>query len=111
LTALVTIAFWERVVIDQRMDLYDQVQEQRLHNAVVVVHSATGKLLPMGPPDLTRNGITADGDVIYVLDIPEKLAELQLLDPARRFYIYERELRSPRGTLQPLRRPGLTAAD
>jgi len=89
------------------MGLYDQVQAQHLPNAVVVVHSSTSSIYPMQPPDLVRNGINIDGEVIYVLDIPDRLPELQRLFPQRRFYIYERDELSPKGTLRPLRRPGL----
>ena len=50
-------------------------------------------------------------EVIYVLDIPDQLPELRQLFPQRRFYIYEREELSPKGTLRPLRRPGLAEPD
>jgi hypothetical protein len=93
------------------MDLYDQVRAERLHNAVVVLHSGTGALRAMAPRDLARNGIDVDGEVLYVLDIPDRLPELQQRFPQRRFYIYEREELSPKGTLIPLRRPGLAGTD
>jgi hypothetical protein len=96
-----------RLVVDQRMDVYDQVEAAQLHNAVVVLHSGTGALRQMQPRDLTRNGIDADGDVIYVLDVRDRLPELRQVYPQRQFYIYERDALSPRGTLRPLRRPGL----
>jgi hypothetical protein len=111
IAGVVIIGFWMRAVIDQRMDIYDQVQAEHLRNAVVVVHSSTGSIAPMDPRDLTRNGIDADGEVIYVIDLPDKLPALQQLFPQRRFYVYEREAGSPKGALRPLQRPGFAATD
>jgi hypothetical protein len=105
------IGFWMRALIDQRMDIYDQVRAEHLRNAVVVVHSSTSSIAPMDPRDLTRNGIDVEGDVIYVIDLPDRLPALQQLFPQRRFYVYERETRSPTGTLRPLQRPGFAATD
>jgi hypothetical protein len=111
IAAAVVFGLFLRQVVDQRMDLYDQVRAERLHNAVVVLHSGTGALRAMAPRDLARNGIDVDGEVLYVLDIPDRLPELQQRFPQRRFYIYEREELSPKGTLIPLRRPGLAGTD
>lgn len=97
------IAVIMRQVVDQRMDIYDQVRDEQLHNSVVVIRSPTGYIEPMLPMDLTRNGITLDGDVIYALDIPQRLKYLQQLFPDRQFYVYSRDLHSPKGTLRPLR--------
>jgi len=95
-----------RGIIDERMDLYDQVRAQGLHNAVVVIHSGTGRLRGFRPRDLTRNGIAIDKDVIYALDIRRRLGELRALFPHRRFYIYARAPDNPTGTLSPLWRFG-----
>jgi hypothetical protein len=111
IAAAVVFGLFLRQVVDQRMDVYDQVRAAHLRNAVVVLHSGTGALRAMQPRDLTRNGIDADGEVLYVLDIPDRLPELQQRVPQRRFYVYEREDLSPRGTLSPLRRPGLAETD
>jgi hypothetical protein len=104
LAALAIIAPFARTLIDQRMDIYDQVHSKHLRNAVVVVHSSTSAIpdMNMVPLDLTRNGITADGEVLYVLDIPDKLQKLRLLFPDRQFYIYERDLSNPKGKLRQL---------
>jgi len=99
-TAIFAVAM--RTIVDQRMDIYDQVRAKRLRNAVVVVHSGTSPLRLMDPRDLTRNGIAVGEQVIYVLDIPDRLMSLHRLFPARRFYIYERAPRSPKGRLRPL---------
>jgi hypothetical protein len=92
-----------RRVIDQRMDLYDQVRARHLHDAVVVVRSGTSDIYKMYPPDLVRDGIDARGDVLYVLDVPAQMPELQHLYPGRRFYVYERADDRATGILRPLR--------
>jgi Dolichyl-phosphate-mannose-protein mannosyltransferase len=91
-----------RGIVDERMDLYDQVRVQRLHDAVVVIHSGTGRFRSFTPKDLTRNGLAIDRDVIYALDIPHRLGDLRALFSRRRFYIYARDPESPTGTLNPL---------
>lgn len=111
IAAAVVFGLFMRQVVNQRMDVYDQVWAAHLRNAVVVLHSGTGSLRAMEPRDLVRNGIDIDGEVIYVLDSPDQLPELQRLFPQRRFYIYDRQASSPKGTLRPLRRPGLAETD
>jgi hypothetical protein len=104
LAAMAAIMPFLRTVADQGMDLYDQVQAMNLNNAVVVIHSPTGTLrgAQVGEVSLTRNGIAADGEVLYVLDIPDKLQKLRLLVPDRQFYIYERDVSNPKGKLRQL---------
>ena len=104
LAALAIIVPFARTFVDQRMDIYDQVHAKHLHNAVVVVHSKTGVIpdMSMDQRDLTQNGITADGDVLYVLNIPSQLQKLRLLFPDRQFFIYERDPSNPRGRLRQL---------
>jgi hypothetical protein len=108
LAALSVIAPFWRVVVDQKMDLYDQVRAKHLHDAVVAIASPTGTLskvsrgLQMMPVDLTRNGIAADGQVLYVLDIFDQLEKLHRLLPRRRFYVYERDPDEPKGSLRRL---------
>ena len=63
--------------------------------------------MPMEPRDLSRKGLDTGGEVIYVIDIPGRLAELQRVFPERRLYLYEREASSPKGTLGPLQGPGV----
>ena len=86
------------------MDMYDQVQAKHLRNAVVVIHSPTGAIpgLEKEPVDLTQNGITADGEVLYVLDMPSQLQKFRLLFPDRQFYSYERDLSNSKGKLRQL---------
>ena len=98
--AAAIIGFCMRMAVDQRMDLYDRVETAGLHDAVVVIHSGTGVFAPMEPGDLTRNGISLDGPVIYALDIPDRLKQLQRLMPERKIYVYERQPSSPAGSLR-----------
>ncbi len=84
------------------MDLHDKVRARGVHDAVVVIHSGTGRLRGFTPKDLTRNGLAIDRDVIYSLDISHRLGDLQALFPHRRFCIYTRDPDSPKGTLSPL---------
>jgi hypothetical protein len=102
IAAVLFLGWLFRGIVDERMDLYDQVRVQGLHDAVVVIHSGTGRFRGFTPKDLTRNGLAIDGDVIYALDIPHRLGELRELFPHRRFYIYARDPDSPTGTLRPL---------
>src|SRR5262245_49578958 len=92
-----------RDVVNPRMNMYDQVQAQGLHNAVVVVHSGGGAYLPFKPKDLTRNGIAiGHQDIIYALDIPGRMSELREMFPGRAFYIYSRKPAASDGVLAPL---------
>jgi hypothetical protein len=102
LAAMAVIAPYLRTVVDQRMDLYDQVQAKHLHDAVVVVRSKTGTISPMSTLDLIRDGITADRDVLYVLNIPGQVEKLHRLLPQRQFYAYDRDPSSPKGSLRRL---------
>jgi len=104
IAAVLFLGWLFRVIVNERMDLYDQVRARGLHDAVVVVRSGTGRFrsLSFPPTDLTRNGLAIDRDVIYALDIPHRLGELRALFPHRRFYIYVRNPNSPTGTLSPL---------
>lgn len=55
--------------INERMLLYDTVKNSGISNAVVFLSSPSGSMPPL---DLTRNGISFNGPVIYVLDMKEK---------------------------------------
>jgi hypothetical protein len=102
--AIVSYARVYRGVVDERMDIYDQVQTQHIHNAVVVIRTVGGRYMPMTPMDLTRNGISiGDQDVIYSLDIRDHMTELRHLFPSREFYIYDGKLGVAKGELKPIR--------
>ena len=99
----IVFAIFFRDVVDARMNMYDQVVAQRLHNAVVIVHSGGGAYLPFTPKDLTRNGIAiGDQDVIYALDIRGRMSELREMFPDRAFYLFSRKTATSDGVLAPL---------
>jgi hypothetical protein len=102
LAAGVIFGIFMRKIIDERMDLYDQVAAEGLSNAVIVVHSGTSPTRLLGPRDLVRNGISLDREVIYALDLTDRLGELRQLFPQRVVYIYERASDSPKGVLRRL---------
>jgi hypothetical protein len=104
LVGILSFSVMFRSVVNERMDMYDQVKAEKIHNAIVVVQSAGGTYLPFTPRDLTRNGIAIDHqDVLYALDIPGRMSDLEHAFPGRHFYIYSRKIGSTEGKLQPLR--------
>jgi hypothetical protein len=104
IAAVIFLGWLFRGIVNERMDLYDQVRAHDLHDAVVVIgfSSQTGRLRSMPLTDFTRNGLAIGGDIVYALDIPQRLSDLRSLFPHRRFYMYTRDPNSPRGTLSPL---------
>src|SRR5690606_38581086 len=59
------LASREGRIVDERRDLYALVEEQDVHNAVVIVSSSTSPRRPMRITQLTRNDPGYLGDVIY----------------------------------------------
>jgi hypothetical protein len=88
----------EHVVVMERQDVYRKVERAGLNNALVIVAGATGKTRPMAPRDLVRNGLdVSNRKVIYVLDQPERQADLLAQYPGRSVYVYsDAQLRSAR---------------
>ena len=102
LAAGVIFGIFMRQIIDETMDLYDQAAAEGLRNAVIVVHSGTSPSREYIPRGLVRNGIALDREVIYALELPDRLGELRQLFPQRDFYIYERAPDNPKGVLRRL---------
>jgi 4-amino-4-deoxy-L-arabinose transferase-like glycosyltransferase len=71
--------------IEGRMALYRETRG--LANAVVFLRSGSGT---MPPGDLTRNGVTFDGPVLYVWDRGEDNSRLLADHPGRAAYVWER---------------------
>src|SRR5712692_7480634 len=102
--SIVSFADLYQNMVNERMDVYDQVRAQDIHNAVVVIRTVGGRYMRMTPMDLTRNGISiGDQDVIYSLDIPDHMTELRQLFPTRKFYIYDGKLGAAKGELKATR--------
>ncbi|MEX1239302.1 MAG: glycosyltransferase family 39 protein [Cyclobacteriaceae bacterium] len=89
----------EGQILDERQDLYDLVDEQRLSNAVVLVSSSTSPIRPMPADDLTRNDGKYENDVIFALELPEITGKLMEYYNDRSFYRYIREPDDPHGEL------------
>jgi hypothetical protein len=84
------IAQREHAIVRERTDLYRQVEERELTNAVVLIASPfVGDIRPMPKGDLTRNDPAVDSDVLFVIDIPQQNEELFNYYPERNFYRYE----------------------
>lgn len=95
------LARYEHRVVAERMDLQDQVQQADLGRAVVIVSDGTGVARAMPPYDLTRNGTSLDGKVLYVLDLDTDTPErLHAHFPDRDIYRYRRRRDQVNGTLE-----------
>ncbi len=79
----------EQAVVKERTDLYRQVAEHDLKDAVVLLSSYVGDIRPMPVGDLTRNDPLYDTGVLFALDIPGQNAALFEYYPRRDFYRYE----------------------
>jgi hypothetical protein len=80
----------EHAIVRERTDLYRQVKDHELNNAVVLIASPfVGDIRPMPKGDLTRNDPAVDSDVLFVIDIPQQNEELFNYYPERNFYRYE----------------------
>lgn len=90
-------------VVRERQDLYAQVMESGIANAVVLVSTHTSVIRPMPVRDLIRNALDDNADVIYARDQGEKNAELMQFYPDRAFYRYIRDRERVAGQLVRLR--------
>ena len=95
-------------VVDERMGLYDAARREKISHAVVILRTNSGRIAPMVPMDLTRNGINIrDADIIFALSKTYStwlratgqgteggaldLAELMQAFPDRSFYVFEQQ--------------------
>lgn len=79
----------EHVVIKERTDLFTQVEEQKLDDAVVLISSLVSDIRPMPVGDLTRNRPPFQSPVLFVFDIPAENHVLFDYYPDRKFYRYK----------------------
>jgi 4-amino-4-deoxy-L-arabinose transferase-like glycosyltransferase len=89
--AIPSIGVQEHEVIFERMDIYRQVKEANIDNAIIFVGDKTGVRRPMSRGDLRRNGISLKGSVLYAKDIGPRNVELKKYFPQKAFYLYSRE--------------------
>lgn len=98
------LARQEHRVVVERMDLQHRVEQAELSRAVVIVTDGTGVARAMPPYDLTRNGTSVDGEVLYVLDLGPSTAErLHAHFPDRDLYRYKRSHDQVDGRLERVR--------
>jgi hypothetical protein len=104
MTSLVCFAmltYFIRIVVNERMDIYDQVMQNDLHHAVVVLRTGTfGTYSTAGVGELLRNGIDLNGEVIYARENMQRMGELRARFPDRKFYLYEWRAGDTTGTLR-----------
>jgi hypothetical protein len=81
-----------------KTELFESVRRAGLRNAIVFLETGSGS---GHPGDLARNGITFDGDVLYVRDFGVGNRELLDLHPGRKAYVYRWDETSKRGSLTP----------
>ena len=89
LVALPFLAGFYRQIVTERMDLYAQVESQGLSNSVVLVKDGPGRLWKMEPDDMARNGLNADGPVLYARADRIDVAGLHDAFPDRQVWVYE----------------------
>jgi len=84
------------------MDVYDRVQEHGISNAVVFLKTGCGGL---PAANLTRNGITFAGSVIYALDRGKLNQEVMAHYRGRSAYTYSYDPAAKKGSLSPVPEP------
>ncbi|HEX2573507.1 MAG TPA: glycosyltransferase family 39 protein [Polyangia bacterium] len=98
----VYLAVRQHRVVEERLDLYRQVEAAHLADAIVFIASGTGVLSEMPIGDLTRNGLDFTGSVLYAWDRGPDNRRLMAQYPTRRFYRYVRAPRAVHGQLLPV---------
>lgn len=99
LVRIPVISIRENHVVRERMDIYDQVAEKNIREAIVFIASPTGVIRPMDAENLNRNDKQYRNDVLYALDLGERNQILMDQYPDRRFFRYERDPEKMHGTL------------
>lgn len=100
----------ERIVILERMDLYDQISSNNIHNALILLESGTGVVRPMPIEDLLRNSIDYQQDVLYARSLGPDNVELIKDFPSRSIYRYSREPERSKGRLTLVHPPGTASS-
>jgi hypothetical protein len=99
LVKLPFINYREERIVDERQDLYDLIEEQKITDAVVFISSGTSPLRPLRPDQLTRNDPRFRGDVIYAIELPGISDQLVAHYNDRSFYRYVRHADHVQGEL------------
>ena len=88
LTILPVLAPYYRQIVSERQDLYDQAAAMHLTNAVVLVQDGPGDVWKMEPDDMARNGLDAQGPILYARADKTNLDELRTSFPDRSLWVY-----------------------
>lgn len=100
LAMVVVHARAEQRVIWERTDIYRQVKEKGLDQAIVIIGSSTGRTRVMPRLDLARNGLEIGStSVLYALDKGPLNRNLLKYWPDRKIYRYYRRPGRVRGSL------------
>ena len=103
LAALPFLAGRYHAIVRERQDVADLVAALRLDHAVVLVQADPGDLWTMEGDDLARNGLDADGPVLYARGDLVDAAHLRAAFPERRLFVYRKAEGQARGELVELR--------
>ena len=96
----------ERRVVSERMDPYASVAAAGLDRALVLIDGRVGTERSMAARDLTRNGIDADGPVLYGIHVSEASnCDAASRVPGRTAHVYRWDRAARRGALSPLACP------
>ena len=93
------ISIREGRIADERRDLYDLVDKEKISNAVILVSASTSPTRPLAANSLTRNDRKFQNDVIYALELPNIAGKLMDYYGDRSFYKYVRDADRPQGEL------------
>jgi hypothetical protein len=89
--------FTHRIILG-KTEVYETVRREGITNAVVFLETGSGHA---AAGDLTRNGITFDGPVLYLRDHGVGNRQLVESRPGRKPYVYRYDEKSGRGSLVP----------
>jgi hypothetical protein len=85
-------------VIQEKREVYKVVEREDISHAVVILQTGSGAAVP---EDLTRNGVSFDGSVLYVRDLGPENRELPRQYPSRRILVFRFDALTRRGSLAP----------
>jgi hypothetical protein len=91
------------MIIEERTDVYTQVEKYNLSNSIVLLSSGTSVIRPMPSGDLTRNDFDYRNDILFAIDDDRYNDALMKHFPSRSFYKYVRDKENKTGKLIPVR--------
>jgi hypothetical protein len=94
------IALRYDAIVWERQEVYRLAQSAQLKNAVVIINSSTGGIIPMQPYELARNEPGLQGNVLFANGNKADSDLIRNLFPDRSLWIYERDQESLQGKLR-----------